>query len=755
MQTDESGRLILSEADQLRWDKKVAKAVGCWLWTGKLGSKGYGAFRLGDKIERAHKVAYMVAHGPVQTGFVVRHTCPGQHTMQNRACVRPEHLTVGSNDDNVADRASHGTRINILSISGLNEDQVSEICESKDTDSVLGLVYGLDRKLIRKIRRRRVWRDVLSPAVALKLESLAESRYKSPSMYELVPTADDEARFWSFVAKGDDCWLWTGMRFGDYGAFYCQGKNRYAHRVSYIISVSRLQPGLDVAHDCANALCVRSDHLKLVPRKINMANKATRSRLSAGHKGNMSAAKITHEVAAIVRHRLARGETSGTIGKDYELTEENIQKIGKGESWTEVGGPVYQVGTRKFRPAGDKSGRSKVTWEQVNEIRQRAANGEHAIALADEFKMSRRNIDDIVKRRTWKTEASVITAPSSQATSISSVFNIALLDLERYRPAVGSNEETVLTDLVFEHYRRDGFPYPQVSDGDIQAGFLALQQAATCLNDGVIRLSPIGSKLATPFHKHMFEVQCRDARTLMEAFSDDETLRQAITRQIQTGRRLTKAAVRRSLTNESHVQGPSNFRPTAAKSIYQHFNSKLTVDFSMGWGGRMLGAMAAGVEYVGIDPSSTAIAGNAELLLSIQRLCPSAVSKVEITQACAEDVLGQQRWRPDLIFTSPPYFNVERYSNEPTQSFKRYPTLSEWYTGFLDKCILGAFIDLIPGGHLVLNINPDMVVRTLTAASKTGFEILQPLTLQLAARAFQKESKAHREEPILVFRRPG
>lgn len=65
---------------------KVAKSESCWRWTASCGRGGYGQFRVGDKVRKAHVVAYELVVGPVPDGLTLDHLC------RNRACVNPAHL---------------------------------------------------------------------------------------------------------------------------------------------------------------------------------------------------------------------------------------------------------------------------------------------------------------------------------------------------------------------------------------------------------------------------------------------------------------------------------------------------------------------------------------------------------------------------------------------------------------------------------------------------------------------------------------
>lgn len=81
-----------------RFWSKVDKSGECWIWTGCLTNRGYGNFgvRKGYNIP-AHRFAYELTCGPIPEGFLACHHC------DNRRCVRPDHLFLGSHRDNTQD----------------------------------------------------------------------------------------------------------------------------------------------------------------------------------------------------------------------------------------------------------------------------------------------------------------------------------------------------------------------------------------------------------------------------------------------------------------------------------------------------------------------------------------------------------------------------------------------------------------------------------------------------------------------------
>jgi hypothetical protein len=81
-----------------RFWAKVRKTRGCWEWTGAKYPNGYGAFaRRHGSVNGAHRFSYEIAHGPIPKNLSVLHRC------DNRICVKPEHLFLGDQRDNVRD----------------------------------------------------------------------------------------------------------------------------------------------------------------------------------------------------------------------------------------------------------------------------------------------------------------------------------------------------------------------------------------------------------------------------------------------------------------------------------------------------------------------------------------------------------------------------------------------------------------------------------------------------------------------------
>lgn len=145
----------------------------------------------------------------------------------------------------------------------------------------------------------------------------------------------------------------------------------------------------------------------------------------------------------------------------------------------------------------------------------------------------------------------------------------------------------------------------------------------------------------------------------------------------------------------------AQFNPSSAKAIYEMFDSKKVLDFSSGWGDRLLAfASCENTEhYTGIDPNESLFEGYQKQIEAY-----GGDKEYRMIVGCAEDVVLEEEFF-DTVFTSPPYFNVEKYTQEETQSFKKYRKLDDWLDKFLFKALDNAWKSLKKGGHMVINIS--------------------------------------------------
>ena len=138
--------------------------------------------------------------------------------------------------------------------------------------------------------------------------------------------------------------------------------------------------------------------------------------------------------------------------------------------------------------------------------------------------------------------------------------------------------------------------------------------------------------------------------------------------------------------------------------------------------------------------------------------------RIELHNLPAEDVSHDVvAGRCDFAFTSPPYFRKEHYSDDDTQSWKRYPTGEEWRDGFLTPMMALQYAALKFGCYSIVNI-ADVKIKSKTyplvewtkqAALLAGFEYIRTLEFPLTRRFGAGQVDEVSIEPVLVFQKPG
>lgn len=83
-------------------EQRLDKTSGCWEWQGALDAYGYGQSRFNGKNWRVHRLFYTLLNGPIPPKLMVCHSC------DNRKCANPNHMFLGTNQDNLTDMKQKG-----------------------------------------------------------------------------------------------------------------------------------------------------------------------------------------------------------------------------------------------------------------------------------------------------------------------------------------------------------------------------------------------------------------------------------------------------------------------------------------------------------------------------------------------------------------------------------------------------------------------------------------------------------------------
>lgn len=148
----------------------------------------------------------------------------------------------------------------------------------------------------------------------------------------------------------------------------------------------------------------------------------------------------------------------------------------------------------------------------------------------------------------------------------------------------------------------------------------------------------------------------------------------------------------------------SVFRPSVAMHVYDRFKPAIGVlDFTMGWGGRLVGACALDVpHYIGVDSNTNLREPYRNMVSFLKPQTKTAITLL-FKDALVVDYSALDY---DMVLTSPPYFNIEKYANQPNR------TKEAWISEFYEPLFKKTFAGMKHGGHYCLNI-PDEIYRAV------------------------------------------
>jgi len=311
-------------------------------------------------------------------------------------------------------------------------------------------------------------------------------------------------------------------------------------------------------------------------------------------------------------------------------------------------------------------------------------------------------------------------------------------------------------ETIFQYHRKRGFPHYTVTDQQKADDMKSLSEfdEKTIFKDDYIDQTMHGLGLAWSYFPHWVEVSCGNNKMRpIDYWNDDDKLKEVIRKTWNwhlkhSDGKFTLNRLRQNFKIYGGNQTVSNFRPSAAKYIYNKYGGDTVWDMSCGWGGRLMGFLTSNCKtYIGTDPSTKTYEG----LLKMEKDLNFYGKKV-IIHKLGSEVFVPDANTLDLCFTSPPYFDTERYSDEETQSYKKYPDNWLWINCFLRYTMQNCYTGLKPSGKMLLNIantpkHKNIESETLKVAEEIGFKLDGKIKLALSSIA----GKGIKYEPIFIF----
>lgn len=320
-------------------------------------------------------------------------------------------------------------------------------------------------------------------------------------------------------------------------------------------------------------------------------------------------------------------------------------------------------------------------------------------------------------------------------------------------------------DKVFDIYRkRDIVPITYYTEAGLREALKKFKR--TSYNKVEQNVLGLGNNQGQTINRFVFtnmqtaEPKGRGSNSLMDRFRDDAKLKRAIRIcfEFREGNKLVyPTAMRRSLelVTGENVQ---NFKPQHARAIAERLCPVLwgrIYDYSCGYGGRLLGITSSNMnyKYIGTDP-------NTQTFEYLKYLDSLLTNDAELICSPSEDY---QCENIDLAFSSPPYFNLEKYSDEPTQCMVKHTTMDDWFDGYVAPTMQQIHKGLNSDGIFATNIADYksygkqeffVVDRWIELAEKLGFKHDTTIKMMLNTRpGVGNDKKEGREkwEGIYVF----
>jgi len=237
-----------------------------------------------------------------------------------------------------------------------------------------------------------------------------------------------------------------------------------------------------------------------------------------------------------------------------------------------------------------------------------------------------------------------------------------------------------------------------------------------------------GMKLCQHFFPNFWNIRNNKGLSFADCWKDRELMDKVREWGIKSMGELWMSWIRRAVFMAGGLPNSSFYRPHFSRQIIINTGKEYGTLFDpcAGWGGRMLGTISTGWSYVGCEP-------NPETYDNLCRMIEflGIKSGVTLLNIPAEEYDYYWTKPVDVVLTSPPYFNLEVYTDDPQQCYNRYNNFDVWVENWLSPLISNSVGMLNDGGVSCWNVmnfgKNDLANRVIDIHSKLGWELKKTL----------------------------
>jgi hypothetical protein len=324
------------------------------------------------------------------------------------------------------------------------------------------------------------------------------------------------------------------------------------------------------------------------------------------------------------------------------------------------------------------------------------------------------------------------------------------------------NQDKMIND-VFKIYRNKNiFPIIYYNQDGIKNEIKrCLNKEVLLKNNSLSMRTYQGNALLRFLFPNFFQAYSGDGIQIngFDKFNNDNMLKEIIRFTIKHHAPIPSRIL--SAMNLYRTRQPTNFNPMRAKALYEKYCPKngLIYDFACGYGGRMLGALTSknNYKYFGVEPNTETF-DNLNILGKYIEEVTDRKNIFKIYNKGSEDLNVSKENFVDFAFSSPPYFNLEKYCNEETQCYVKYPVLEDWFDKYVEPTIQNIYSMLKESAYYAVNIadfktkdiKVNFVDRWIEISERNGFDFVEQVYMKLQKRGIKSKGS---EESIYIFKK--
>ena len=289
---------------------------------------------------------------------------------------------------------------------------------------------------------------------------------------------------------------------------------------------------------------------------------------------------------------------------------------------------------------------------------------------------------------------------------------------------------------------------PQCSDEELLKSWKNLQEFKT-IGTTINSTSRVGLKLCEHFFPNFYDIEMKKGKSFNNLWKKDNLIKiLRWNRKSHSTPYLSE--LKRGVYFCCGLTKNTMYRPQMAKMICDTYKPEIVLDPCAGWGGRMLGVVASGARYIAFEP-------NTETFDNLNSLAKFLQIEDRVMLIC-DDALQMEKYnipKVDLVLTSPPYFDLEIYTHESTQSITTHSTYNEWSEHFLKELIKLCLNKLRPNGVSCWNVGKvgtvDMNVDVLSYHTQMGYDVVNEFKVISSKRQAINKTKNEKSSDTTVI----